>query len=111
MVQLYLEDKMGRKCEHKVSQQISRVCNSKACCIHTMYCNVIAMSVMGEGSVLMVDVYTIVNLVVRVHGVPTGYLKRYVRIVMEGDFVSMGRQSTFARFVVEVHCARPRCVR
>ncbi len=35
----------------------------------------------------------------------------FVRFVKEAQFVSMINKRVFVRFVVEVECARPRCVR
>ncbi len=61
------------------------------------------MSVVGEGCVITINVSTIVSLVVGVHGAPMGYLKRYVRIAMEGDFVRMTNVRGIVRFVMARH--------
>ncbi len=71
MLKLYLQDKMVRKkCPHKISKAICRVCNSKAYCKHNNLQHVVALSVVGGGWVLTVNVCTIASLVVGVHGAP-----------------------------------------
>ncbi len=50
--------------------------------VNTMYCKVIAVSVVGEGCVLTIHVSTIVSLVVGVHGAPVVYKKGIVKFVV-----------------------------